>query len=609
MIPTCSTGTPFLIGRVVFFLFLFSGDWLSMKLIMLKPQNPGDLTEDERRRYATWRLGLVLLSYACGCSLLVLSVSPAGRIIVKKLAELLGSRGRRRTLTVPGAEEGSQTAFDPSTQFLAAAEPFNRRKHVPAARTTTSSGKKEKATRSSSTTSGATRTSKGEQEKEDREVLGSGGGDGVELEQPPERRKSEGGGPPSPRNSVASLSTHAGETLETPSEMGSELQSVIVDDGSSAGASRQASFAEAGAAGTEERPPASDGPSRWTTIPSSPWSKTERSSGALTPEEDKVSRAMRGEFTDSDEQTLPNRTGRPRAKTNRPPMSSEHVIRNARPKRLNRRGLNGGAGGSGSSSGGHSTPSDNSPSSNSGAASQELADVVASPVLPSSLGTSEQADPRKEPLLSSSSGARDSSSSPDNLPFPSRTSDIENNSNDRVEDPNPRTPAHRPIRRPSSSDSSGDLTSENSLENACCTICLAEFDDGEMIRTMPQCYHIFHAVCLEKWARTQGSTCLCPMCRRPVFADKGAATDSLAHLEAQDVREQITSEESAGLILRSRPLSQSLNVDILIAALCVRILENDIQSGRIFLGRRRAAGRVVRQGGGSRSGQTFIPRF
>ncbi|KAE9614791.1 hypothetical protein Lal_00036079 [Lupinus albus] len=43
-----------------------------------------------------------------------------------------------------------------------------------------------------------------------------------------------------------------------------------------------------------------------------------------------------------------------------------------------------------------------------------------------------------------------------------------------------------------------------------CSICLQDFEDGELVNILPKCGHLFHLECIEKWLIQQGS---CPMCR------------------------------------------------------------------------------------------------
>lgn len=43
-----------------------------------------------------------------------------------------------------------------------------------------------------------------------------------------------------------------------------------------------------------------------------------------------------------------------------------------------------------------------------------------------------------------------------------------------------------------------------------CSICLAEFGEGEKVRVLPNCNHGFHMECVDKWLASHTS---CPMCR------------------------------------------------------------------------------------------------
>lgn len=48
-----------------------------------------------------------------------------------------------------------------------------------------------------------------------------------------------------------------------------------------------------------------------------------------------------------------------------------------------------------------------------------------------------------------------------------------------------------------------------------CPICLGEFLDGEKVRVLPKCGHVFHVTCIDEWVVLDAS---CPTCRRPVAA-------------------------------------------------------------------------------------------
>ncbi|CAM6019928.1 unnamed protein product [Sphagnum balticum] len=48
------------------------------------------------------------------------------------------------------------------------------------------------------------------------------------------------------------------------------------------------------------------------------------------------------------------------------------------------------------------------------------------------------------------------------------------------------------------------------LQDTSCSICLADYKEGEFLRMLPDCHHMFHVSCIDAWLRLHAS---CPMCR------------------------------------------------------------------------------------------------
>ncbi|PON56613.1 43kDa postsynaptic protein [Parasponia andersonii] len=47
-------------------------------------------------------------------------------------------------------------------------------------------------------------------------------------------------------------------------------------------------------------------------------------------------------------------------------------------------------------------------------------------------------------------------------------------------------------------------------DDVVCAVCLSEFEDGEDLRTLPECLHSFHVACIDMWLFSHST---CPMCR------------------------------------------------------------------------------------------------
>ncbi|KAK8915932.1 putative RING-H2 finger protein ATL12 [Platanthera zijinensis] len=52
-----------------------------------------------------------------------------------------------------------------------------------------------------------------------------------------------------------------------------------------------------------------------------------------------------------------------------------------------------------------------------------------------------------------------------------------------------------------------------SKEDAQCSICLAEYQEKDVLRVMPTCLHNFHLTCIDEWLEKHLT---CPICRLPL---------------------------------------------------------------------------------------------
>lgn len=47
-------------------------------------------------------------------------------------------------------------------------------------------------------------------------------------------------------------------------------------------------------------------------------------------------------------------------------------------------------------------------------------------------------------------------------------------------------------------------------DDGVCAVCLSEFEEGEELRTLPECAHSFHVPCIDMWLYSHPN---CPVCR------------------------------------------------------------------------------------------------
>lgn len=69
-------------------------------------------------------------------------------------------------------------------------------------------------------------------------------------------------------------------------------------------------------------------------------------------------------------------------------------------------------------------------------------------------------------------------------------------------------------------DSSGELV---------CSVCLEVLQNGEMVRQLPACQHLFHVGCIDMWL---GSHSTCPLCRSSVEVAKTAKATEISQSSA-----------------------------------------------------------------------------
>jgi len=51
-----------------------------------------------------------------------------------------------------------------------------------------------------------------------------------------------------------------------------------------------------------------------------------------------------------------------------------------------------------------------------------------------------------------------------------------------------------------------------------CPICIVELEDGDLVKILPSCSHVYHGECVDQWLKVNNS---CPLCKREVGLLRG----------------------------------------------------------------------------------------
>lgn len=93
--------------------------------------------------------------------------------------------------------------------------------------------------------------------------------------------------------------------------------------------------------------------------------------------------------------------------------------------------------------------------------------------------------------------------------------------------------------------------------NTECAVCLGEFEEGELIKRLPNCNHSFHSSCIAAWFRDHSS---CPLCRSRVSSfsvDCPNSDSSSAMLETLGREDVVRERATHYQTLRAQTLQNS----------------------------------------------------
>ncbi|KAM7263766.1 hypothetical protein ACFE04_001449 [Oxalis oulophora] len=94
---------------------------------------------------------------------------------------------------------------------------------------------------------------------------------------------------------------------------------------------------------------------------------------------------------------------------------------------------------------------------------------------------------------------------------------------------------------------------EKGATTTCCSICLEDYEEKDMVRIIPECEHLFHIKCVDPWLKKNSS---CPICRKINDNDQ---KEALQGNRRQFLTRSAYSHSSRFLIKRDNPLFTQTN--------------------------------------------------
>lgn len=92
----------------------------------------------------------------------------------------------------------------------------------------------------------------------------------------------------------------------------------------------------------------------------------------------------------------------------------------------------------------------------------------------------------------------------------------------------------------------GDIEKQQQVDN--CAICLEELREGEKVKMVVYCKHVFHPECIDAWlaAHVTCPICRCnKLCEARVGDENGHGGESRVEEEGRDVRSQSQSQSQS----------------------------------------------------------------